>query len=247
MKKKKATTKRKAKSQPKSKSKAVVKKKAKQSSHKPRSKVASTKKRSAKKQSQKPRRKSVRPLKEYEVEVRGMRIEYTVITVSESDKTRLRKDGIPVDSLAPYSFAEAFDTGSDTAWIADTVSAATDNRKVRVTRGKKIQYREDYRKSDRDVIFAWIETDEYATAQVNANRVKDIALNLSKPFRLSLPDHEYVLSEDIAVVSPSESDVEYTGGGGGNYELMYIQKGGDKLDLILDRDSDPQHTILRLE
>jgi len=176
-----------------------------------------------------------------------MRIEYTVISISEADKARLRRGGMRVAHIATYSLAEEFNTGCDTAWIADTVSASTNNRKVRVTKDKKIQYHEDYRKPERDVIFAWIETDEYATATVTAKSIRDIVVRLSTPDRLSLPDWEYVLSNDAAVVSPSESDIEYTGGGGGNYEVMYIQKDGEKLELVVDHDSDPKYAILRLE
>ncbi len=240
------TIKRNAESQPKGIGKAAGKSKLKQGDIKLKGNGESSKKRTLRKQPRRPRRKSVRPLKEYEVEVKGMRIEYVVILVSDSDKARLRKDGIPVESLEPYAIAAAFGACSDTAWIADTVSAFADESRVRVTAGKSIQCHHDYRKPDSDVIFGWIETDEYATAQVNAYRVKDIALKLSKPVLLCLPDWSYLLSDDVAVVSPSESDIEYTGGGGGNYELMYIQKGGEKLDLVVDQDSDPRSTILRL-
>lgn len=246
MKKRKVTIKRRAESQPKGKGKAAGKSKLKQSNPNPKGNGQSSKKPTFNKQPQKLKRKSVRPLKEYEVEVKGMRIEYVVILVSDSDKARLRKYGIPVESTEPYDIGAAFGAYSDTAWIADTVSAFAGESRVRVTAVKSTQYHHDYRKPDSDVIFGWIETDEYATAQVNACRVKDIALKLSKPVLLSLPDWSYLLSDDVAVVSPSESDIEYTGGGGGNCELMYIQKGGEKLDLVVDQDSDPRNTILRL-
>ena len=193
-----------------------------------------------------PQRNRKIALREFGIEISGTRLEYVVVHISDRDKTRLKTVGIEVESLEPYSIAEAFGTDADSAWVSSTVTAHADNKKVRIKRADKVEYVADYRRPNEDLIFAWIETDEYATASVSAERASDIVLRLSSVSRLIVPNWKYDLCEDVAVVSPIESDIEYSGGSGGNYELMYIQKGGGKFDLAVDHDSDPQQLILRL-
>lgn len=190
---------------------------------------------------------TLRASKEIAVELRGGRLEYSIIPITKKDELRLKREGILLDSLDPYGAATAFDVESDSGWIIDSITARVGRKKIPLMLSTAGRRKEDYRKANHDYLIFWIEVEEVMNVSVIADQTRDIVLQISSVTNLRFPGHDFRLSNCLETVRPSRGEIEILGGsgGGGDYKFMYVQKSGKVLDLDVDHETDPQGVVLR--
>jgi len=167
-----------------------------------------------------------KPLKKkaFTVTVSGDEVQYFVSVLKKAVLKRLRGKGLESEAgLINLSYTLSGD--EETTWISPSgVSAYVNDKEIPVHYKKKnVQpWRvQDFRRKDVVFVENTVDNSTY-TAEVFANSVDDIRVEISLSEQWTLPDGREIEIYSLTVFSPSDVDLEYQDGGGGyiNGELI---------------------------
>lgn len=146
------------------------------------------------------------------------------------------------------TLSEVLSGNEDFTWIGPLgVSAYVNGKEIRVhyQSGSSPQSFQDYR--GKDVVFVEHTVDKATyTADVLADSVEDIRVEMSLSERWTLPDGREVEIYSLNVVSPTEVDLEYQDGGGGYISGELITADGKSVELDEEEDDDTGECRVRV-
>lgn len=185
--------------------------------------------------------------KTFTVTVEGDEVRYFVSVLKKAELKKLRGKGVESES-GVMTLSEVLSGNEDFTWIGPLAVSAYVNGKeipIHYQSGLSPQRVQDYR--GKDVVFVEHTVDNATyTADVPANSVEDIRVEMSLSERWTLPDGREIEIYSLNVVSPTEVDLEYQDGGGGYISGELITADGKSVELDEEEDDDTSEYRVRV-
>lgn len=175
----------------------------------------------------------------FTVTVTGDEAQYFVSVLKKAELKKLRCKGLKSDA-GLMTLSQTLSGDEETTWISpSSVSAYVNDKEIPVHYQKDVtpQRVKDHRK--RDVVFVEQTIDNATyTAEVLANSVDDIRVEMSIDGKWTLPNGREVEIYSLSIVTPSDAGLEFQDGGGGCISGELITADGKSVGLDGEEDEE---------